>query len=114
MSLTTSTQLTPQTIGSQLAQRRERAKEQANQYGLFRQPNGVYSVVSRDGERVYEATTLCCSCPDFERRGQELGCCKHIYMVRSAEEEREEQVRARTAKIAAARRMMALDFPAED
>lgn len=91
VSQTQPTQLSPAQIGTMLAQRRERAQKEAGNYGLLSQGNGVWSVVSRDGSRCYETTQYACSCPDFQRRGQELGACKHVYLVRSAEEERQER-----------------------
>lgn len=108
---TTAATLSPAAISQALAVRRERAKREALNYGLFRQPNGTYSVVSRQG-RVYEATATSCTCADFTNRGQEISACKHVYLVRTAEEEREERTQAE--RVARSRRLMAEDFPSDD
>lgn len=104
---------TPTAIARALTDRRERAQREALNYGLFRQVSGVYSVVSRKGGRVYETSTTGCTCPDFVNRGADLGACKHIYLVRTAEEEREETQRAQAARIAKARKMMEQDYPSD-
>jgi hypothetical protein len=46
----TTTTLTPTAISQALGLRRERASREANNYGLFRQGNGVYSVITRQGK----------------------------------------------------------------
>lgn len=93
------TQLSPAQISAMLQARRERAKTEALNYGLFRQPNGVWSVVSRDGKRVYETTQFACSCPDFARLGKELGACKHVFLIRTEEERLAEDSRERAARV---------------
>ena len=88
------TQLSPAQISAMLAQRRERARNERENYGLLRQGNGVWSVVSRDGKTVYETTQFACTCPDFNRWGKEISACKHVFLVRSEEERlAEEQAR---------------------
>lgn len=101
----------PAVIGQALAIRRERATKEKDNYALFRQETGVYSVISRQG-KAYEATATTCTCADFRSRGRELGACKHVYLVRTAEEERIEAVCA--ARLANARKHLLEDFPADD
>jgi predicted nucleic acid-binding Zn finger protein len=110
---TTTATLTPSAISQALGMRRERASREANQYGLFRQANGVYSVVSRDGKRTYEATETACTCADFRHRGAAIGACKHVFQVRTAEEERREVAEAKAADRARYEARLAEDFPAD-
>jgi hypothetical protein len=109
---TTTATLTPTAISQALAARRERASNEASNYGLFRQANGVYSVITRQG-KVYETSATTCTCRDFEYRGGDLGSCKHTYLVRTAEEEHQAVAQAKAAARAQYEARMALDFPVD-
>lgn len=64
--------------------RKERGVEIA-QDGRISKRNGYYLVPSQtDDEKSYTVRigkTAYCSCPDFAKRGDEIGKCKHIYAV---------------------------------
>lgn len=102
---------------SPAAVRAQRAQEQAFNYGLFAQPTGVFSVVARTGEKVYETTATTCTCPDFEHRGSKQTPpvpCKHQHLVRAEQVRKDEEARARAADRARIARNMANDFPLGD
>lgn len=97
--------------------RTQRATEQANNYGLLRQPNGVFSVVKTTDATVYETTPTSCTCPDFAYRGSKTTPptpCKHQFLVREEQARLDQQQQARLTVIENARRNMARDFPISD
>ncbi|WP_322798307.1 SWIM zinc finger family protein [Thermoflexus sp.] len=69
-----------------IEERRKRAAEAiaSGAYKVERLEKGKWVV--RNGDRTYTVTVQdgkpVCGCPDFQKRGAELGTCKHIEMVK--------------------------------
>jgi len=97
-------------IAQALTERRERARRERASYHLTRRADGSYYVVTGDLKRRYATSQTACTCSDFQHRGAELGACKHVYMVRTEEEIREE----RQARIAQGRKHIDNDFPTDE
>jgi hypothetical protein len=63
---------------------------------------------------VNETTATSCTCADFRHRGAAIGACKHVFQVRTAEEELAEQTQAKAVARARYEARLALDFPADE
>lgn len=71
-------------IQAQEQLREQRAQEQASQYlFVLDDSNRYFHCLNLESGQVYETTERSCSCPDHQYRGEAVGPCKHIRLLRS-------------------------------